>query len=138
VELLLTHGAEVNHTFKGDQGQTLTAATVALVKGHLTCLRLLFKAGADLTIGSPSTFEAATGPQASRFSPACITFVKQAQQATTVLRELKAYIAVGQVDEACALISKPANVKLRVVKSKKTDFAYGYHARCRWIFSNIT
>jgi hypothetical protein len=28
------------------------------------------------------------------------------------------------VDEACALISEPANVKLRVVKSKKTDFAF--------------
>ena len=28
------------------------------------------------------------------------------------------------MDEACNLISKPANVKLRVVKSKKTDFAF--------------
>jgi hypothetical protein len=41
-----------------------------------------------------------------------------------LLHELEAYIADGQVDEAYALISKPANVKLRVVKSKKTDFAF--------------
>jgi ankyrin repeat protein len=119
VELLLTHGAELNRTFKGSQGRTLTAATMALAKGHLTCLRLLFKAGADLSIGSPSTFEVATGPDASHYSPACITFIKQAQQATTLLHELEAYLAVGQVDEACALISEPANVKLRVVKSKE-------------------
>ena len=64
VELLLTHGAEVNHTLSR-QGRTFTAATTTLLNGHLPCLRLLFKAGADLTIGSPSTFESATGPHAS-------------------------------------------------------------------------
>jgi hypothetical protein len=124
VELLLTHGAEVNQKFKGLQGHALTAATMAFTQGHLACLRLLFKAGADLTIGSPSTFEADTPPAASHVSPACVTFVEQAQQATAVLHELEDLIEVGLVDEACALISEPANVKLRVVKSKKTDFAF--------------
>jgi ankyrin repeat protein len=84
VELLLAHGAEVNQIWRNEKvGHAYTAATTALGQGHLACLRLLFKAGADLTIGSPGTFELATSPEASTFSPACVTFVKQAQQATT-------------------------------------------------------
>ena len=51
-------------------------------------------------------------------------FVAQAQPGKSVLHKVKTYSAVGQEDEACALISEPANVKLRVVKSKKTDFAF--------------
>jgi hypothetical protein len=61
---------------------------------------------------------------ASIISPACTKFVEQAQQAITMLHEFEDLIAVGRVDAACALISEPANVKLRVVKSKKTDFSF--------------
>ena len=39
----------------------------------------------------------------------------QAQQVTMLLHEFEAHIADSQVDEACALISEPVNVKLRVV-----------------------
>jgi hypothetical protein len=40
------------------------------------------------------------------------------------LEELEGLIKAGRVDAACALISRPENVRLRVVKSKKTDFAF--------------
>jgi hypothetical protein len=116
--------AVVALTFRNEQRSTFTATTLSLAHGQLVCLRLLFKAGADLTTGSPSTFESAAGPDAPHYSPACSTFVKPARPATTVLHELEDLIKAERVDEACALISEPANVKLRVAKSKKTDFAF--------------
>ena len=55
--------------------------------------RLVFKASADRTIGSSST-----GQHASRLPPACITFVKQAHQATILLHELEAHIKVKAIE----------------------------------------
>ena len=60
---------------------------------------------------------------AYRSNPQCVTFVQQAQQAHKLLADLKALIQAGDTGAACALISKPENVKLRVAKGRRTLFA---------------
>ena len=65
------------------------------------------------------------------FSSACITFVKQAQQATTVLHELDAFIRAKRVDEACSPHLRAGQCKVesgeeQVIEANKERKAEGF------------
>lgn len=95
-----------------------TALMQAAEKGHLNVLQALFKAGADF-----DPLMKKVHPIPSRYNSRCFTFAKQAQQACELLADLKVLIEAGDPGAACALISKPESVALRVVKGKRTLFA---------------
>jgi hypothetical protein len=54
---------------------------------------------------------------------ATVKFLTSAQAADSLLKELQTLVQAGRFNEASALISRPENVELRVVKKKRTDFA---------------
>jgi hypothetical protein len=80
----------------------------------------MFKAGVDMDC---EPVRKALSLQDLHANPLCTTFVQQAQLACKLLADLKALIQAGDAGAACALISKPENVKLRVAKGRRTLFA---------------
>jgi len=116
VDCLLAAGANVNAA-RTDDGYT--AVMVAAYAGHYQCLRALFKACGSMFKGRQSS---ALDLARLQNHTDCVHFLQQALKATQLLEDLNALIEAGNTAAAGRLISTDENVKLRVLKGKRTDF----------------